>query len=627
MPSTSLAFLLAASVSIGAHQQGRGVSPQAAPPDGVVIGRVVDAATGAPLAGAIVALIPTEAEDPRTVDSVSQRVLTSDEGEFVFGPIAASSYRIWVTIPGYRSAGYAQRPGGFPQPVAVAAHEIVDGLTIRLQKGAVVGGTVTDEYGEPVVGSLVNVIRRTWTAGRAQWELAGTPARDDRGVYRLPNLQPGEYSAYVPGMRVSYPAGFTPTAEVSGALMALMGYAPRLYPLDASGSLSSKSTTIGSTGSTIHERVGAFLTQTQQESRSIAPGATAKRGYPTTFAPGVPSPAEARVIAVAAGETAGNLDVQLRLVPAVAISGTIESASGPRAYVVVRLEPTSNGGNVFAAGFDAAMGVSDSRGAFVLYGVPAGQYVLRASQGVSSSSAPSESGSVAQPIVIEDADIANLALVLRPGIRVSGRVEFGGDPAKVPQDTSVMLRQAAGSMSIQSLVGADRHFTLSAEPGTYAVSSMLDFMIMAGLDSGWMIKSAMINGRDIATVPAEISADVTDLVVTFTDKPAGIAGTARTATGTADPLAVVLVFPADRSLWGTVTSEFRAFRDVSVDRNGAYSIKGLTAGEYFVIAMNETEVTQPGDPRFLEAAARVADRVTVREGQITTHDLKTTVVR
>ena len=53
---------------------------------------------------------------------------------------------------------------------------------MRLWKFAVIGGTVTDEAGEPVVGLPLRVFRRATTGGRVQYTAVGNnPTTDDRG--------------------------------------------------------------------------------------------------------------------------------------------------------------------------------------------------------------------------------------------------------------------------------------------------------------------------------------------------------------------------------------------------------------------------------------------------------------
>ena len=630
MASTSPAWFLAAVVSMAAQQAGQPAAVATAPASSAIIGQVVDAATGVPIAGANVTLITPEATaDPRASDSFVVRELTSDQGEFAFGPLAAGSYRLGVAMGGYLSAANGrQRPGGADQPLIVADRETLDHVTVKMWKGGVVSGTVTDEAGEPVVGNRVNVMRRSWTTGRAVWTVEGTPSTDDRGVYRMANLDPGEYTAMVPGMRVSYPVGFAPTAQFNAPLLEIARYETQILPINAAGNAQfpQNMTTYGAAGSNINELAGGFLTQTPEEARSTAPAITAHgpmQVYPTTFAPGSTTPTHARAVTLAAGEAVSDLDIQLPLTPAVNVTGTVSTAAGPCPLVLVRLQPVDDTGAPADSGFAAAIGVADKSGAFALRGVPAGQYVLRASQGISAITTGPEPMAIAQPLSVGAEDIANLAVQLQPAVEISGEVRFEGDQSKVPASMALMLRQDGGArVPPQSRVDPDGTFSIAVEPGSYVIS-------FAGQNPfrGWYMKSAMLRGRDISAVATDFASDASGVVVTFTDNPNGISGTVRASDGAADPTATILVFPVDKSLWTTAGEHSRLFASVRPGRDGRYILKGLPPGGYYAIAVTDADLAEPRDPRFLESAARVADQVAVRDGEILPHDLKTAVVR
>lgn len=91
----------------------------------------------------------------------------------------------------------------------------------------------------------------------------------------------------------------------------------------------------------------------------------------------------------------------------------------------------------------------------------------------------------------------------------------------------------------------------------------------------WTLKSAMLNGRDIADVPVTLdAADLSGLVVTFTDRPATIAGSIR-----------------------------------------AFSTTGLPAGEYFVVGINSAQTVNWQGPAFWQRLSRVATRTMLADGQ------------
>src|SRR5690242_8468436 len=102
MPGAVVAVLLVAAVQ----------SPQppaAAPPAGLILGRVVDAASGRPVSGAIVAL---------TGAAGSTRAMTNGAGQFVFRKLPKGSFGLTVTKPGYVEGAYGRRrPGGSTRSV------------------------------------------------------------------------------------------------------------------------------------------------------------------------------------------------------------------------------------------------------------------------------------------------------------------------------------------------------------------------------------------------------------------------------------------------------------------------------------------------------------------------------
>src|SRR6185503_2350391 len=58
---------------------------------------------------------------------------------------------------------------------------------------SVITGTVIDEYGEATAGIQVRVMRYAMQGGRRMLQQSGNGSTDDRGVYRVYGLQPGDY--------------------------------------------------------------------------------------------------------------------------------------------------------------------------------------------------------------------------------------------------------------------------------------------------------------------------------------------------------------------------------------------------------------------------------------------------
>jgi hypothetical protein len=145
---------------------------------------------------------------------------------------------------------------------------------------------------------------------------------------------------------------------------------------------------------------------------------------------------------------------------------------------------------------------------------------------------------------------------------------------------------------------------------------------------GWVLKTAMFGGKDISDDPLDLSAnDVGGVVLMFTDRMTQLTGTVRNVQGQTDPGADVILFPADNQRWKSDGVSARRSRSIRTTKTGAYSIQGLPPGEYYVVAVDSTSNRDWQDPRFLEAAAPLATRVTILEGDTKTQDLRTTRIR
>ncbi|MFL6333480.1 MAG: carboxypeptidase regulatory-like domain-containing protein [Pyrinomonadaceae bacterium] len=174
--------------------------PTPRPASTVLAGRVLGE-TGEPVPDATVSLSPrTPGMRPR---GASYTLGVDEGGNFRFEGLDPGLYDVYGSLPGFvsetdslsgRSLG-PYRPG--------------DNVTVRLVKGGVVTGTVTDSQGQPLATIGVRAMRVRDLDGAqtvlANYRLEGHT--DDRGVYRLYGLRPGLYVVYAGG-HISYPFPF-----------------------------------------------------------------------------------------------------------------------------------------------------------------------------------------------------------------------------------------------------------------------------------------------------------------------------------------------------------------------------------------------------------------------------------
>ena len=84
---------------------------------------------------------------------------------------------------------------------------------------------------------------------------------------------------------------------------------------------------------------------------------------------------------------------------------------------------------------------------------------------------------------------------------------------------------------------------------------------------------------------------------------------------------VVIYFPVEREQWTKYGFQPSRLRSVAVSTGGSYTITRIPAGEYFVIAVNESHADRWQDPEFLARAAPLATKVSVPWGAVVTQAL------
>ena len=171
-----------------------GMAPGGAPMKagaGVIFGQVTEADSNRPVPGAIVTI--------NLAGSQPIRVMADGQGRFGFRDMPAGGFNVSAARPGWVDGSYGRtRPGGPALPLLLAEGERVSGVVVPMWRYATIAGTVTDESGDPIVRAPVRVLKRTTVGGKVTLKEYQADSTDDRGTYRIGQLEPGEYVVVVP---------------------------------------------------------------------------------------------------------------------------------------------------------------------------------------------------------------------------------------------------------------------------------------------------------------------------------------------------------------------------------------------------------------------------------------------
>jgi hypothetical protein len=167
-----------------AQQPGSLTAP--APESWHISGKVVDARSGQAVARCVVEITPTD------LRSQSLSFETGDDGRFDFGGIPLGKYVLSAAKRGYLTQSYQQHDD-FSTAIAVGPERISEDLLFHLMPQAIFYGTINDEAGEPIRRAQVHLYEDRERDGIRSTQERQTVITDDRGIYEIANIPPGNY--------------------------------------------------------------------------------------------------------------------------------------------------------------------------------------------------------------------------------------------------------------------------------------------------------------------------------------------------------------------------------------------------------------------------------------------------
>jgi hypothetical protein len=548
---------------------------------------------------------------------------------------ASDGYLVTVRHNAYFDGAFGAEAGSATgTPLLLGDGDWFDRAAVKLWPTGAISGAVLDERGEPIAGAYVRVLRQLMVAGRVHLAPSAPVRTDDRGAYRIAGLDPGRYLVCAPIVQSSTAASAT----------LVVADAANVVELDSS----------------------IRLTLGQYPVPPSRPGAT--MAYATSCYPGSASVPQSSPVDVRYGGSADGIDIRLQAVPAFRVAGRVEGASDV-GKLTLRLVPA--GAEELGQGGEAATALAAADGSFTFANVPSGEYAIDASSatsqyeysqqsaatrfaqlprapmpagagnsmsGMSVPSAPPRTGLRTQSIgaskdtwgrasvTVAGHDMTGIVVSMQAASTIRGRLVYEGQTA-APTSPPFLVAEPADGNPSQSKT---RTFSPNDPPDRFAIEGLTPgrYLLHVPLIGAWTMKSVMTGGADVTHTPIDLRGrDMDDVVITFTDKPATIAGAVRGGDGGPATDAAVVIFPAEKDAWTNYGISPDRIRSTLPGTAGSFQLTGLSAGNYLVVAVDVAQRASWQDPAWLDTASRSAARVSVDWGETKTVDLVKGAVR
>jgi hypothetical protein len=532
----------------------RMIRPGEEAPKGTAVlrGAVVAADTGAPIRRAQVRASAPGAQETRTT-------LTDERGRFEIKELAGGRYTITAIKGGFVSLQYGQRRPSEPgTPVDLAAGQTLEKLVVGLPRGSVITGRVADEFGEPLTGAQVRVLRYGYAAGARRLLPAGQSDRtDDQGTFRVFGLPPGDYVV-------------SATLNDDRAL-----FWPR------AGGADDEATT----------------------------------GYAPTYFPGTTNAGDAQRVTVGLGQEVSGIGFGLSLMPLAKVSGRVVGLAGLELAGVVMAMPDDPVRQAMSQ--PRGSGVN-ADGTFELTGLAPGRYTLVVGgRGQRGAGEPTGRTSIA----VSGVDLSGATIALAPPAVVRGVVQTDSGAVGLRSSqirVSFTPAQPGGAEAFRGgrggAVNGDFTFELAGitEPGYLRVSP----------PPGWHLKAILRDGQNITDQPValEPGAQMAGVRVILTQTATTFTGSVRDERGNAVLDTTVVVFPDDQAQWAWQSRFIRTARPDTSGRFEILGLPA--GDDYRVVALQGLEDGQATDPEFLATLQGRSERLTLAEGEAKSLDLR-----
>jgi hypothetical protein len=580
---------------------------------------------------------------------------TDEQGRFAFVGVAAGRFTLTVSKPGYATIAYgAKKPGRQGTPIQLAEGQVLTNINIALPKGAVITGVVVDEFGEPSANTPVRAFRYVMQNGDRALQSAGQSQTDDRGVYRIFQLLPGDYLV-------------SAVPRNNGPIVFSTQIQPLLDQVQASGGLNAAIGAAGFAGVLGDGRGQQILDRIQQLAGQQPEQPT---GYAPVYFPGTTTPSQAAKIPLDAGEERTGVDFQLQLVPTAKVQGRVTGGDMTTVGIQVMLRLAHQQDTADVPGLGMTMARVNPDGSFTFQNVTPGDYrvlaqapVMAVTAGSDGAAAPDVAGRggrgpgrggpfagitqvlwAATDVSVGGHDVSDVTLNLQPGMTIAGRLAFDSATTQPPDFTTARINLVPSDT--QGMIGpvpaaqvdAAGGFTIAGVvPGRYSLRAGVGGAARGGAGLGdrfggappapvqnsvsWSMKSALLNGRDVLDFPLDIepNENLSGMLVTLTDRVQEITGTVQDALGRPTSDYTIILFPVDNRYW---VPQSRRILSTRPSTDGTFTLRGFPAGQYRLAAVTDAAPGEWFDPAFLTQIVPASMTVSLAEGEKKTQDLR-----
>jgi hypothetical protein len=281
----------------------------------------------------------------------------------------------------------------------------------------------------------------------------------------------------------------------------------------------------------------------------------------------------------------------------------------------VALNPSYRSGTVAVGMLRSTRAKAD--GTFEFENVMPGEYVLQAAR--ANVNKATEGPFASQFVTVTDTDVTGIVIRPSPGSTIAGRVLFEGIGDFKPGDFELSPVPADGDsvrLTQDPPARAEIHDDWTFEMAGIHGSRRLRLLQAS---ARWALKAILADGTDVTDTPLVFGTteqSLRDVQVVLTDRVSGITGVVVDDRGRAVHHYTIIAFAVDRTL-RYKHSRFVAHGEP--DRDGAFALRRVAPGEYYVAAINPRRLTDLNealeDADLLNALVSTAAKLRLAEGE------------